>query len=62
MLLAGPTLDIIGENMAFSPLSPGVRALLGDQLSSGRTCVKKAVDQPQLLGADGDQKARETFN
>jgi hypothetical protein len=55
-------LDIIGENMAFSPLSPGVRALLGDQLSSGRTCVKKAVDQPQLLGADGDQKARETFN
>ena len=42
--------------MSMSPLSPEVRALLGDQLSPGGTCVQRAVEQPQLSGADGDWK------
>ena len=33
-----------------------VSALLGDQLSLGKTSAQRAVEQPQLLGADGDRK------
>jgi hypothetical protein len=32
--------------------SPGVRALLVDQLFPGRTRAQRAAEQPQLLGAD----------
>jgi hypothetical protein len=39
-----------------SPLSLGVRTLLGDQLSPGGPCLQRAVEQPQLLGADVDWK------
>ena len=47
---------VIGEKVAISPLSPGVRALLGDQLSLGMICLQKPVEQPYLSGADGDWK------
>ena len=33
-----------------------VSALLGDQLSHGRTHAQRADEQPQLLGVDGRQK------
>jgi hypothetical protein len=49
-------LTVIGDKVTISPLNPGMRTLLGEQLSPGRTCVQQAVEQPQLLGADGDQK------
>jgi hypothetical protein len=39
----------IGELVVISPLSLGVRALLAG------FCVQRAVEQPYLLGADGDQ-------
>jgi hypothetical protein len=37
---------VIREKMAISPLSLGVRALLGVQLSPGGTCVKQALEKP----------------
>jgi hypothetical protein len=37
---------VIGEKEEISPLNPGVRVLLGDQLSPGGTCVQQAVEQP----------------
>ena len=40
--------------MTFSPLSPRVRALLGEQLSPGGTYVQQAVKQPCVSGADAD--------
>ena len=33
-----------------------VSALLGDQISSGRTLTQRAAEQPQLLDADGNRK------
>lgn len=45
---------VIEEKMVISPLKPGVSALMEDQLSCGRTCVQRAVEQPLLPGADGD--------
>ena len=36
----------------FKPMS----ALLGDQLSPGKTSAQKPMEQPHLLGADGDRK------
>ena len=50
-------LTVIGEKVEISPLNLGVRTLLGEQLSPGETCVQRAVEQPQVLSADGDQKA-----
>jgi hypothetical protein len=47
---------VTGEKVAILPLNPGVRPLLGDQLSFGGACAQWAVEQPQLLGTDGDQK------
>ena len=44
------------ERKRRSPLSPGVRALPGDKLSPGRKCAQRAVEEPQLLGADVGQK------
>jgi hypothetical protein len=43
---------VIGEKMAISPTSPGVKTLLGEQVSPVGTCAQQAVDQPQLRGAD----------
>jgi hypothetical protein len=34
--------------VAISPLSPGVRALLGEQNSPGRSCAQMAVVHPKL--------------
>jgi hypothetical protein len=45
----------IGEKAAISPLNLEVRVFLKDQLSLGGTCIQRAVEKPQLLGADGDQ-------
>jgi hypothetical protein len=44
---------IYGDKVALSPLSPRVKTLLGEQVSPGRTHAQRAVDQPQLTGADG---------
>ena len=38
--------------MAFSHLSLGVRALLGEHLSPGRSYAQMALELHQLLGAD----------
>jgi hypothetical protein len=62
VLLAGPTLDNHWKkNLEISPLSLGVRTLLGDQLSSGCTCAQRAVEQPHLLGAEAQWKHLFTF-
>ena len=50
----GPTVS--GQSLSLMRIWKPVSALLGDQLSSGRTCVQRSVQQPQLLGTDGDQK------
>ena len=44
---------IYGDKVALSPLSLRVKTLLGEQVSPGRTHAQRAVDQPQLTGADG---------
>ena len=36
---------VIEENVEISSLSLGVRVLLGDQFSLGRTCVQRAMEQ-----------------
>jgi len=48
VLLAGSTFDIYLSKAEVSPLSLGVRELLGDQLYLGRICVWRAVGQPYL--------------
>lgn len=42
--------------MTISPLSLGVKALLGDQLSPGGTFAQWVMEQFQVLGADGGLK------
>jgi hypothetical protein len=44
---------VIGEKVAVTPLSLGMKALLGEQLSPGRTCAEWAVEQPVLQGVNG---------
>ena len=56
MLPAAPLQTDMGEKVEIAPLGPGMRALLGDQLFPGSTHAQPAVEQPQLLGADGAQK------
>lgn len=43
--------------MSILPLSLELKALLGEQPSSGRTHAQRAVGQLQLLCADGGQEA-----
>ena len=52
---------VIGEKMAISPLSPGVKALLGERVSPGGTCAQRAVEQTQLVGADGRPEGEKGF-
>ena len=40
-----PLHTVIGEKVAISPLSLGVKALLGEQLSPAETCVRRTVEQ-----------------
>jgi hypothetical protein len=44
---------VIGEKVAISPLSLGVKTLQGEQVSPGGTRAQTVVNQPQLRGADG---------
>jgi hypothetical protein len=44
---------VIGEKVAFSPLSLGVKAFLGEEGASVRTLAQQAMDEPQLRGTDG---------
>ena len=43
---------VIGEKVAISPLSLGVKALLGDQFSLFGTSAQRVVEQPQLPSTD----------
>jgi hypothetical protein len=47
---------VIGEKVAISPRSPGVKALLGEQASPGRTCAQRAVDSLSLRVQMADWK------
>ena len=59
MLLTTSLQTVIGEKVKISPRSPGVRALLREQLSPGRIRAQREpvhselVEKPQLPGADG---------
>ena len=48
-----PLHPVIGEKVSVSPLSPGVKTLLREQVSPGGPHAEQAVKQPQLEGADG---------
>jgi hypothetical protein len=56
VLLTAQLQTVIGEKVANLPLSPGVKALLGEQRSPGGTRAQWTVDQPQLWGGDGRPK------
>jgi hypothetical protein len=47
LTLVCPTLDSYRRESGYLTLSPGVRALLGEQLSTTWTCVQRAVEQLQ---------------
>ena len=53
MLLAAQIQTVIGEKVAISPSSSGVKTLLGEQVSPDRTHAQLVVEQPKLMGADG---------
>jgi hypothetical protein len=53
VFLATQLQKIIEEKIAISPLNPGVKTLLGEQVSPGRTTSQQAMNQPQLRGRDG---------
>jgi hypothetical protein len=47
-----PLHTVIGEKVSVSTLSPGVKILVGEQVSSVWTYTQQAVEEPQLMGAD----------
>jgi hypothetical protein len=47
-----PLHTVIGEKVAVSLPSPGVKTLLGEQVFPCGTCEQRAVGQPQLKGAN----------
>ena len=53
VIFAAQLQKIVGGKVAVSPLSLGMKTLLGKQGSPGRTCALWAVEQPQLADADG---------
>lgn len=53
VLLAAQIQTVIGEKLAISPLSLGVKPLQGEPFSPGRTSVQRCVAQLQLTAAGG---------
>jgi hypothetical protein len=43
----------IGEKETITPLSQGVKTLVGEQVSPGGNCAQQAVEQIQIMGAVG---------
>ena len=53
-----PCSTVIVEKVASSHLSPGVKTLLGEQVSPSGMYSQQTVEQPQLSGADGRLETR----
>jgi hypothetical protein len=50
MLLTTPLYTVIEEKVTISPLSLGVKALLGEEVSPCRTRAQWAMEHPQFRG------------